>query len=140
MTIIQWLIGDRNKGYVFVVVVGMLLPFSIFALAGNIGPSAGASVPWRPPPVTYGIVWTFLILTLAVAWWVISLSLIDKPNTIDWILLGIGFVFVVGLAILWMILYPLEKRNGISVSIYVRTRRYTCIASGQNRPQLHAQV
>lgn len=83
-----------------------LLPFLLITgtsvLCPNL-PSAGETVPFRPPPWVFGVVWPILYYTTGYAW---ELSRLDVP-----------FSLVIGLCCLWLLVYACQRQKKLAASV-----------------------
>jgi tryptophan-rich sensory protein len=94
------------------IVVG-LLPLLLFAFAPLVSSASGRVVAWRPPPVTYSIVWSALIVCIIVSWWFVCAA--TTCDHTSWVALGGLYTTLVALSVAWIVLYNRDKSHGIPV-------------------------
>jgi tryptophan-rich sensory protein len=90
-----------------------LLPLLIFAFAPSVSSASGDSVPWRPHPLTYSVVWVALVASLITSWSLVCVA--TRGSTATWATLAACYAAVVGLAVAWIPLYNCNKSHGIPV-------------------------
>ena len=89
------------------------------------GPSdGGASVPWRPAPINYSIVWTILCVLLSISLYTAT-TVVDTNNVRGWnktpettirLLLYCAILCCLGA---WAPVYHQHKANGVTVFLWV---------------------
>jgi tryptophan-rich sensory protein len=81
------------------------------------GPSAGECVPFRPASWVYGVVWTILVLLLSIYGARLARSNVLTKNQLY--VQSFLTILTVAVAISWMWRYPIDKREGVTVFVFL---------------------
>ena len=97
--------------YILIFVFTFLCIFgpSIFPKSRS-GPDDGKSVPWRPDPSVFIIMWTLIAFLVAIAW-SLCVNNLKPPNVHVANFLFVGFLIAAGS---WQFMYHNKKKSGIT--------------------------